>query len=50
MYHMLVAEPGFEPGSSGYEPDEIPLLYSAITMYTVYQNIQKCKKTGKTTF
>ena len=26
----LVAGPGIEPGSSGYEPDEVPLLYPAI--------------------
>lgn len=29
-----VAGPGFEPGSSGYEPDEIPLLYPAITLFS----------------
>jgi len=27
---LRVAGPGFEPGSSGYEPDEIPLLYPAM--------------------
>ncbi len=27
-----VAGPGFEPGSSGYEPDEIPLLYPAMCL------------------
>lgn len=26
----LVALPGFEPGSSDYEPDEFPLFHSAI--------------------
>ena len=28
----LVAGPGIEPGSSGYEPDEVPLLYPAISV------------------
>lgn len=27
---MLVAGPGFEPGSGGYEPPEVPLLHPAI--------------------
>ncbi len=27
---MLVAGPGIEPGSGGYEPPEVPLLYPAI--------------------
>ncbi len=29
---FLVAGPGIEPGSGGYEPPEVPLLYPA--MYT----------------
>ncbi len=28
----LVAGPGIEPGPSGYEPDEVPLLYPAILL------------------
>lgn len=31
-YGILVAEPGFEPGSADYEPAEVPLLYSAIVV------------------
>lgn len=27
---LLVAGPGLEPGSGGYEPPEVPLLYPAI--------------------
>ncbi len=27
---FLVAGPGIEPGSGGYEPPEVPLLYPAI--------------------
>ena len=27
---MFVAGPGIEPGSGGYEPPEVPLLYPAI--------------------
>jgi site-specific DNA recombinase len=30
----LVAGPGIEPGSGGYEPPEVPLLYPAIYVYT----------------
>ena len=26
----MVAEPGIEPGATGYEPVEMPLLYSAL--------------------
>jgi hypothetical protein len=29
-FHILVAGPGIEPGSGGYEPPEVPLLYPAI--------------------
>ena len=29
---MLVAGPGFEPGSGGYEPPEVPLLHPAIVI------------------
>ncbi len=29
-FSFIVAESGFAPGSSGYEPDEILLLYPAI--------------------
>lgn len=28
---VFVAGPGIEPGSGGYEPPEVPLLYPAIT-------------------
>jgi hypothetical protein len=34
---VRVAGPGFEPGPSGYEPDEIPLLYPA--MPQIYEAI-----------
>jgi hypothetical protein len=27
---LFVAGPGIEPGSGGYEPPEVPLLYPAI--------------------
>ena len=27
---VLVAGPGIEPGSGGYEPPEVPLLYPAM--------------------
>jgi site-specific DNA recombinase len=30
---VLVAGPGIEPGSGGYEPPEVPLLYPAIESY-----------------
>jgi hypothetical protein len=30
----FVAGPGIEPGSGGYEPPEVPLLYPAIYVYT----------------
>ena len=38
---ILVAGPGIEPGSGGYEPPEVPLLYPAIcdrdsTVFDVY--------------
>jgi hypothetical protein len=29
-FFMLVAGPGIEPGSGGYEPPEVPLLYPAM--------------------
>ncbi len=31
---MFVAGPGLEPGSGGYEPPEVPLLYPAILLYS----------------
>lgn len=31
-FSLLVAGAGFEPASSGYEPDEIPLLYPAMDL------------------
>ena len=30
VFLVLVAGPGIEPGSGGYEPPEVPLLYPAI--------------------
>ena len=33
-FSFLVAGPGIEPGSGGYEPPEVPLLYPAI--YLLY--------------
>ena len=33
----LVAGPGIEPGPSGYEPDEVPLLYPAILYFVIFQ-------------
>ncbi len=32
-YFVIVAEAGVEPASGGYEPPEIPFLYSAIFCY-----------------
>ena len=31
VFSFLVAGPGIEPGSGGYEPPEVPLLYPAIS-------------------
>ena len=30
VFFVLVAGPGIEPGSGGYEPPEVPLLYPAM--------------------
>lgn len=38
---MIVAGPGFEPGSSGYEPDEIPLLYPAMMSFLRHRTVYK---------
>lgn len=37
LYIYLVAGPGIEPGSGGYEPPEVPLLHPAIfiLLYTL---------------
>jgi len=37
----FVAGPGIAPGSGGYEPPEILLLYPAIGMWIVYRKILK---------
>ncbi len=33
---VLVAGPGIEPGSGGYEPPEVPLLYPAIYLFFTF--------------
>ena len=30
VFFFLVAGPGIEPGSGGYEPPEVPLLHPAV--------------------
>jgi hypothetical protein len=44
VFCILVAGPGIEPGSSGYEPDEVPLLYPAITPLLVHPLYQLTSK------
>ncbi len=41
---VLVAGPGIEPGSGGYEPPEVPLLYPAIFQRarTIQQAFKYC--------
>jgi hypothetical protein len=36
-FFLIVAGPGLAPGSSGYEPDEILLLYPAKITYLAIQ-------------
>ncbi len=43
----LVAGAGIEPASGGYEPPEVPLLYPAITEYTIYNIIFKSTTVDK---
>ena len=50
--YYLVAGPGIEPGPSGYEPDEVPLLHPAIFFYTKLndvfgQSLQDMSLSGK---
>jgi len=35
-FSIFVAGPGIEPGSGGYEPPEVPLLYPAIILLLLY--------------
>ncbi len=37
----FVAGPGIEPGSGGYEPPEVPLLYPAVSLLDVRNIIPK---------
>lgn len=37
----MVAGPGFEPGPSDYEPDEVPFLYPALLKYSKNNCIDK---------
>ena len=32
VFFLRVAGPGLEPGSGGYEPPEVPLLYPAMNI------------------
>ena len=35
-FYVLVAGPGIEPGSGGYEPPEVPLLYPAMYCLCIF--------------
>jgi hypothetical protein len=35
-FSVFVAGPGIEPGSGGYEPPEVPLLYPAVIVELEY--------------
>jgi hypothetical protein len=42
-YSFLVAGPGFAPGSSDYEPDEVLFLHPAPIMIGLFSSIDKLK-------
>ena len=41
----MVAGPGFEPGPSDYEPDEVPLLHPALNNLDPTRQSKNCQKT-----
>ena len=43
-FFILVAGPGLEPGSGGYEPPEVPLLYPAILYFSTKTYSQPSNK------